>query len=518
MDVKAKARWSVLHGKRSGVLMRARQASAITIPSILPPEGHAEDAKLPTPYQSLGARGVNNLASKMLLALFPSTTSFFRLKLDDSIIEALGKAQADVEDSMRVLENRGLLRIEQGNLRIKIFAALKHMIVTGNALLYMPTSGNNRMYRLSQFCVMRDAAGNVTEILIRETASRETLDQATLDACDLSDEKIKEKGTGDQQDVEIFTWVVLKDKKHVWHQEINEILVPGSEGRKSVEDSPFIVMRWSAVENEDYGRGLVEEYLGDFISLEGLSKSIIQFAAAASKIVLLLHPNSLTDEDELAKAESGDIVTGSAEDVDILQLEKSADFQAAKAVHDEISLRLSHAFLLQSGTVRDAERVTAEEIRSQAQELEDVLGGVYTVQAVELQLPVVRRTISQMEADNDFPKFPKNIGGKSRKPITPTIVTGFEALGRGHELNRLRAFFQDIKEMFGENAVSEWVKEDTGIKTVATSHNVDVKDLLRSPEEVSQSREASRQAELVQSAAAPVAGQVAKGMVAEQTQ
>ena len=270
---------------------------------------------------------------------------------------------------MRVLENRGLLHIEQSNLRIMAHAAIKHMIVTGNALLYMPLSGAVRMFRLNQFVVVRDPMGNVTELLMKESVHPDTLPEATRTACKLD----KKKGSGDKKDCDLYTWVKVTRDKVEWHQEIDEIQVPNSQGRSSKEESPFIVMRWTAVENEDYGRGLVEEYLGDLRSFEGLSKSIIMYAAAAAKIVIMVKPNARTDEDDITEAESGDVITGDEADVSVLQLQKQADFQAAKAVFDEIGVRLMHAFLLRNQ--RDAERVTAEEIREQAQELEDVLKG-----------------------------------------------------------------------------------------------------------------------------------------------
>lgn len=503
MDSTAKARFDVLHTKRSGVLERARQASDITIPHILPPEGHTEDTLLPSPYQSLGARGVNNLASKMLLALFPATAPFFRLRLDDEIVAALGEGKSAVENAMRVLENRALLHIEQSNLRVMIHSAIKHLIVTGNALLYMPLDGPSRMFRLNQFVIVRDPNGNVLEILTKETVHPDTLPEPVQKACLTSDKKKQ----GDQKDVDIFTRVKITGNMVKWHQEINEIEVPGSKGQARKDESPFIVMRWTAIENEDYGRGLVEEYQGDLRSLEGLSKAIIQFAAAASRIVYMVHPNARTDEDDIVEADSGDVITGTLEDVDVLQVEKQADFQAAKAVFDEISLRLSHAFLLRSGTTRDAERVTAEEIRAQAQELEDVLGGVYTVQSVELQLPIVRRVLAQMKQKGDFPDFPKQAG---REPVKPSIVTGFEALGRTHELNRFRAFFADVIGTFGPDAL-QYMRLGEGIQTFATQHNVDVSDLLKSDDEVLKEQQAAQQAAMMQEAVSKAAGPLASG-------
>ena len=39
---------------------------------------------LHTPWQSVGAKGVNVLASKLMLALFPINTSFFKLQVNDA--------------------------------------------------------------------------------------------------------------------------------------------------------------------------------------------------------------------------------------------------------------------------------------------------------------------------------------------------------------------------------------------------------------------------------------------------
>lgn len=501
----AKERWAKLDGNRHGVLNRARLAADLTIPALMPPEGSNENTVLPTPYQSLGARGVNNLSSKLTLALFPPSTAFFRFAIDEDIIEELGEGRAAVEEGLRKMENRMMKRVEAGNLRTMLHSAIKHMIVTGNSLVYMPTDGGVRMYRLSQYCCVRDPMGRVIEIVTKESVHPTSLSDEVKQATEVS------TGVDKDEPVDVYTHVQHTAKDRVeWYQEINDKRVPGSEGRAKAAESPFIVLRWTAVENEDYGRGLVEEYQGDLRSLEGLSKGIVGFSAVAAKIIFLLHPNSTTDEDSLAEAESGDIVTGRIDDIDVLQLDKYADFQVAKGVIDDLTLRLSHAFLLQSGTIRNAERVTAEEIRAQAQELEDVLGGVYTVQSQELQLPIVNRLMAQMRASGEFPALPKVDG---RPAIVPKIVTGFEALGRGHELNRYRAYFSEGAALFGEAFVAQFNVERAA-RLLSTQHNVDVDDILKTPEEHEQEQQAQMGAQMMDKAAAPVAGAVAKSMTA----
>ena len=69
----AEARYRQLEQTRQSYLDRARDCSELTIPSLIPPDVHNETSDLYTPFQGIGARGVNNLASKLSLALMPPT-------------------------------------------------------------------------------------------------------------------------------------------------------------------------------------------------------------------------------------------------------------------------------------------------------------------------------------------------------------------------------------------------------------------------------------------------------------
>lgn len=496
----AKERFEKLDSLRDQVVERARQAADITIPALMPPKGNTENSDLPTPWQSLGARGVNNMTSKLRLSLFPPGNPFFRFQLSkETEAELTGndpKAMAKVESGLRGIENDAMKLLESENHGVILQATLKQLVVAGNVLLHIPDEGGSRLFRLPNYVVVRDAMGHWFEIVTKETVSKETLDLVVREAVSAAP---AQDGKEDDEDIDVYTHVTRKDGAVIWHQEINDIEVPGTAGRVSDPlDSPYIPLRWAALENENYGRGHVEEYLGDLRSLEDLSKSVISFAAAAAKVIFLDKPNSTTDIEQIQNAPSGSFVEGNEDDISVLQVNKGPDFQTAKAVMDDITLRLSHAFLLQSGTVRDAERVTAVEIRQMAQELEDVLGGTYTVLAQELQLPVVRRLIAQLKKRGQFPKLPKGA-------LTPTIVTGFDALGRGHELNRLRAYFQDGISMFGPAFMDRF---DVGAvaEELATQHNVDIKPIIKSQETLDQEGQQARQDEVMSKAAGPIAG------------
>jgi len=71
METTLKTRWSKLETSKTSVLDRARACAELTIPSLLTKQGHKEQDTLKTPYQSLGSRAINHLASKLLLTLLP---------------------------------------------------------------------------------------------------------------------------------------------------------------------------------------------------------------------------------------------------------------------------------------------------------------------------------------------------------------------------------------------------------------------------------------------------------------
>ena len=82
----AKKRYDALLGYRSEYLSQADTSARLTLPYLIRDEEQFRGATrdLTTPWQSIGAKGVVTLASKLMLALMPVQTSFFKLQLDES--------------------------------------------------------------------------------------------------------------------------------------------------------------------------------------------------------------------------------------------------------------------------------------------------------------------------------------------------------------------------------------------------------------------------------------------------
>jgi hypothetical protein len=505
-------RYAKLESDRMVFLDRARECARVTIPMLMPDSGHSDSTRFYTPYQSIGARGVNNLSAKLLLSLLPPNSPFFRLTIDDFTLAHLAQqegARAKVEEGLNKIERAVHNEVETSALRPPMFETIKQLIVSGNCLLYLPKDAGAKVYKLDRFVVQRDMMGNVLEAIVKEEIAREALPEDVQELLKTKNPDLPSADHKDSEDICIYTRFYRDDGKMKMYQEIDGVIVPGSEGSWPWNKSPILVLRWTAIDGEDYGRSYVEEYLGDLVSLDGLARAVVESAAASSKVVFMVNPNGVTREKDLVESENLDVITGLVDDVHVLQVAKQADMQVASNVMNEIAQRISQAFLLNSSVTRQAERVTAEEIRFMIGELEDALGGVYALLSQELQLPLVRRLMDRMSKAKKLPKLPEGV-------VEPTITTGLEALGRGHDLNKYNLLLQALAPL-GPEALKR-INMDDMIKRVGTSLGIDMAGLVKSQEEIQQEEAQAQQAQMQQMMAqggadsmAPIAGALAKG-------
>lgn len=499
----AAGRYNLLRQARSSYEQRAEEGSRYTIPHLFPPEGSGGATNLPTPYQSVGARGLTNLASKFLLALFPPSASFFRLTLDDFVIEELKqgagadtaklkRTRAVYEEVLSKIEKTVQNRMEQKGTRTVLYLTILHLILAGNCLLQVMPDGSLKLHTLRHYVVKRDLDGDVMEIVVKETLSRGSLPEVARHVVDaaLSQEK-RPEDESPEKGIDLFTRVIrLPNGGWRVYQEVMGQRLPETEGQYPKDKSAFLPLRFNFAPGEDYGRGYVEAYLGDLQSLESLTESIVSHAAVAARILFLVQYGGTTDLRDLQNAPTGSFVHGDAKEIAALQLDKMGDFSVAKSVADEIKQRLELAFLLSTSVQRQAERVTAEEIRFMAGELEQALGGQYSILAQELQAPLARRYMHQMQRTRDIPRLPD-------KTANPQIITGLEGLGRSSDLMKLDILVQNVAQQFGPEAVTEQFDVGEYMRRKGAALGIDMNGLIRDPQDVQQARNEKLQADMI---------------------
>lgn len=516
----AAVRYTQLARGRETILRQAREAARLTIPGLIPAQGSSDPHDIAEqPYSSLGARGVNNVSAKLLLSQFPPEKPFFRLDIDPQTASDMGTDLGPAEAALAQISHRAMVVAESSGSRTAWMEVFRHLVVAGNMLVYHPVDGTKmRLWRLDQYVIRRDAQGNLLEALVEEEVYPSELDQAVLQAVGLAeaakDKQDKESAamspatkaggapgaSKEEQKIKLYTWVQRVGGNVIHFEQINGIEVPGSRGQSKVEETGWQALRWQEVPGSDYGRSFVTEYAGDFYTLEDAMKAILQFAAEASRIIRIVDPNAGIDVEELARAQSGDFLTGFREKIETLQLDKNQDFQTLWNVTQMVERRLSQAFLLTANTIRDAERVTAEEIRAVAQELEDAFGGTYSVLSAEVQSPYARRLLFILSKQKKAPKLPSS--------VTPVIITGFAALGQNHEVAGIVNWLMALRNIFGPEFIAGVVNApEVALRMGVGSGIVDVQKLVKTADEIAQ----AQQQQLQSQAGIAAAPQIAKG-------
>tara|TARA_R110002020_G_scaffold229943_1_gene440701 strand:+ start:950 stop:2587 length:1638 start_codon:yes stop_codon:yes gene_type:complete len=472
-------RWRLLDGHRTMGLERARKCAALTIPSLLPYEGFTSEDQLPQPYSSVSARGVTNMASKILSAMLPlNDAPFFKFELSTGI-------EPDLE-SINFLESLSYQvynKLSSKNLRETIYAVLQHLIVVGDVLLIQEDDFNFRVIRLDQFVVRRDVEGSVLEIIYLEFVPKE------------NDVEIMEGyyNTSTQAKKGFDTLYVRLEKQDdgTWNQRTE------SEDGEEISSGtftvlPVVALRWSSVSGENYGRSHCEDIIGDIQTLESFTEALLEGTAAGSAFWIGIDPAGLTELDDVAGSENGSFI--SARQQDVFTLSPSAtmnpQIQSTQNGVENMRREVGNAFLLSGSAIPSGDRVTATAVRMIGNELETVLGGAFSAISRDLMEPIVKRTVYLMLQNEEIdPELEEQFSENGL--LTVEIVTGLQALSRDTDLNKLLQMGEMVKNL--PAPALKLFKWEEYAKALVTSIGFDSNNWVKSPEEAKQEEMAMMQ-------------------------
>ena len=481
---------------RQTYLTKAKEAARYTIPSLLKDNNNGTQVQTyEQPNQSVGADGVNNLAAKVTLAMLPPNQPFFKFHIDAADLKNIATEAGRDPETFQDEVTRGLALTEQllvdyneGNGdRICLGEAMKHLYVAGNVMLvHIPKIGL-KYYPLNRYVVRRDYCGNVLKAITTETIGFYALPEEIREKV-LEQLKIKEKTDTidklEEKELTLYTVYRRKGKHWITYQEVEGIEIPRNEGKYPIEACPFIALRYTRIDGESYGRGLIEEYIGDISYLDVLSKAIKEASLVAAKCIVLVNPNSQTNIKTLQKTKNGGFCQGKADDVTVLQANKYYDLKTAREEKETLERRLYRVFLLAQAVQRDSERTTATEIQYMIRDLEEALGNHYSIMSKEFQKAYIKIGFYHLrkEKKNQIPDLIRD------KSVKLTVTTGLEALGRGSDLNKLTMFGQTLAQ-FAQIAQATGMKMDVIANKIANSLNIDITGLMPTQEEIAAQNE-----------------------------
>lgn len=462
------------------LLARLEEYAMWTIPSVFPRDGRiGVNQNTPIEYdmQSIGADVTFKLATKLARTLFPANQSFFRLDIDDDIKGLMDKR--NIQDVIS-FEHKAADRIFMNASYAQIIQAMLLLIITGECLLVRQNE-SLRVYSLRDYTAKRNGTGEVLDLIIRECKFYSELPPAVQ-------AKVGRVPADDK--LTLYTRVkrVYVFDRYKWKvsQEINGIDI-GTDYEYPEKLCPYIPITWNFVNGDNYGRGYVEIYGSDFKKLSELSLALFDYSIESARLTYLVDPSGAFDVQHAEQAATGEYIHGKAGSVTPIEGGSFQKMNELQASINQIEIRLRAAFM-STGNTRDGERVTAYEIRQNAEEAEQVLGGVYSQLAQGLHLPLARLLLNELD--------PKLISDIELGNFKLNILTGLQALSRSSEnqglviaaseLNTILPIFAQL----GQDSAT-WNLQAIAEQVLA-SNGVNVKSLQYTEEQIRE-REAAQQ-------------------------
>lgn len=357
-----KKRYDELSSIRNKFRDRARNYAEVTLPPIMPStDGDTASETFEHDYNTEGAKLVNSLTNKYVETLFPAGRSHVKLDLlpeDMEVQQQRGANKSDIISNFAAIERSHRQRFESINGRTTMIDLLKHLMITGNGLLYLPQDGNIMNYALDEYVLMRSLDGTVTEMITEDKKALITLDPE-LKAQVMSALKLEAGEDTDQMIVSLYTYIRRNpENKDDWlvDQSVEDVNI-GEQNSFPTEKLRWIPVVWSRTRREIYGRGLVEEHYKSFWTLSILTEALAVGCVTLADIKFLVKPGSLVDVQELNAAATGTYHYGEKEDINAISTDRSRDIVMIKDVIEIYKRHLAEVFMYLPGTMRDAERV-----------------------------------------------------------------------------------------------------------------------------------------------------------------
>lgn len=424
------------------VLLRSRKYALWTLPQLIANDYQnggtiLKGENIQRDYQEIGALLVNNLSSKLAGVLFPVNRPFFNTSVDSSTLDQAEKYfsidKNKLSSVLTKLEINSCKKIFDNDSYNQLILALKHLICFGNVLINREDN-KTVCYGINQFTCRRDNKGNLLDCILKEITYFDGLPfdiQQKLITHYPSRFKLNDDSVNQKQ-VSIYTRIkrYLTENGSVMYevsQECEKIKV-GETGEYPELLCPFIAPMWTYIAGENYGRGLIEDYSGAFARLSELSLSGLLYDVNMMKVLNIVTGSVINDIDSIATMETGEYVQGDPNSITAYEVGSAQKSNQIQMKIEGIFQNLAKAFAYSANT-RDAERVTAFELRQQADEANQLFGGVYSSLSSSLQLPL--SYLLMIEED------PLIQVGLVTKELKLSIKTGVSALERSNEVSSL---------------------------------------------------------------------------------
>lgn len=481
--------WTSMSNDKGDLVDRSREYARLTVPSVCPMDG-AEGSEVEKGNVLNGAQVVNSLANKLANVLFPHDRPYFKLELDPQVeydlAQTVDQTEIDAAKTTILEQSLRLTKLAMDKLmpiayRPMAIEASRHLIVTGNAIIRRMGGHERMVYGVQNIGVRRDVStGKVYDVVLRDSSRLDSLPTEVQEQVIAAVVGVKPNTV-----INLFSRWRWRERQGKWEftQAVDNVALK-TWGMIAPNNFPLIILTWSRATGENYGRGLCEDSIGLLSAADVSTTALLDLMGIAADVKWLVNPASVLDVMEMVNSPRGSYHVGADKDISSpnASLNKANDLSFLAQQAETYERKLATAFLMTTGGIRDAERVTAEEIRFYAKEIESAFGGLYSAMSLAWQKDEAEWAVRQINTS-----IPKT--------LKVTITTGLDALSSEAAMMALTQALTDLSIL---NGLPEDARSVMSLERIAqfifANRGLSVGQFMKTPQELEQERAAAQAA------------------------
>jgi len=485
---------------RNGAEERARRMADLTIPTVFLPENWQEDDDIEVTNQSTNAFCVNSLSNKLMLAALPPNLPMASYTPKETSIKDDIKNEPELWSQMTYAlsrrEEAHRQRLKRTSARDVYAKSMRLFLVTGNGCTIWTDINTPRTYDLNHYVCLRDAGGLPLVTVLRDSITVAVADDDVKQAMQTARAgKTKPAKSEWEDEVTIYHCQKLitddaGEREWVYWQEVEGgHIIADTESYSPFDVAPMMPGTMLLPQGANWGLPYCGDYEGDLQATENFAAALQDGAAALAWFLFFVDPTGHTNIKDVQEADTLDVLSGRAVDVTTLQVPKGGDLSVVSNEYEKAARRLGYAFAMQAAIQRSGERVTAEEWKRMANELDQAMGGLYTSLAQGYQRWYVLRFIHLHELeDKDMAALPEGM-------VEVDVVTGLDSIGQSTEHSNLMDWASEGQQILTPEGFAASINGDDFLRRTAAHRAVKTEGLVKTPDQLASEKQEKVQQE-----------------------
>lgn len=464
------------------------------------PQLNLEAVKPEEGSSDLPNSAIENFTAKLQKTLFPDNRAFFAFNAPEEAKVQSGADKTDINRNLESAVNAIMTLLKDKKLYSILPKVFENATVIGNALVFMGYKKSDPIQFISpaDFVWRRTASGTVKELIIREVIALEDIVDKELRRVlendigyDMAQYKTETNNLSTQpRSIQKYTYVYFEDNgTQVISEYVGKFKV-GKEIRRSAKEPLFLPIAPDLPLKAQYGVGKVKGAVSSILQIRSASKTWARHNSLISDLKIGVAPSASNAIKAMAKQRtSNHVVLNDPKDMQLMPW-GNVNMSSVEMSYENAKQDLSRIFLMQQGVTRQAERVTAEEIRRNAEELNAANSNLISAYESQLQGPLVQYALYHLDIENEEGDSIKD----ALEDLDVKLLTGTEAIGRVSQSDNVTTMLQEATLLGGvPEHIARHMKINNILNILAQGRGLPSDEIVKSKQELQAEQEAAQE-------------------------